>query len=174
MQCTQKDKLTFHPLKDTLPCGGGSIGVVAVFYFCTIPVQARQGSDFLTRLQASKLLHFNDLNENQYHNVDAEKHDTIRIDNNNSIRGSLDPEAIPSSINGTRNNALPNVYSEVIGMDDTMESPLIAGGTTVGVEKNNWSYLLMNSIEIFTAVSAVKRKLHLILIHIILRRFPTF
>jgi len=60
------------------------------------------------------------------HQIDAED-DQERADGNNSITGS---EAIPSSIDGTTDNALPSVYSEVTGMDDTMESA--QGGTTIG------------------------------------------
>lgn len=77
----------------------------------------------------------NDMIENHHHNVDTEKDDTVRTDGNNSIGGSSDPEAMPSSIDGTTDNALPSVYSEVTGMDDTMESPPTAGGTAGGEGK---------------------------------------
>ncbi len=69
--------------------------------------------------------HVDDAMENQQVDVDEEQHD--RIDGSNSVAGS---EAIPTSIDGTTDNALPSVYSEVTGMDDTMESG--PGGAITG------------------------------------------
>jgi Ras-related GTP-binding protein A/B len=61
------------------------------------------------------------------HHVELEED---QADGNNSIGASSDPEAMPSSIDGTTDNALPSVYSEVTGIDETMESGTV--GINVG------------------------------------------
>mmetsp|Transcript_10674 Transcript_10674/g.16109 ORF Transcript_10674/g.16109 Transcript_10674/m.16109 type:complete len:433 (-) Transcript_10674:1209-2507(-) len=53
-----------------------------------------------------------------------------RMDGNYSTGGSSGPETMPSSIDGTTDNPLPSVHSEVTGVDETMESG--PGVNTIG------------------------------------------
>jgi len=66
-------------------------------------------------------------------NTEIEEHE--RVDGTNSTTSSI-PEAMPSSIDGTTDNALPSVFSEVTGNDETMESGVLVGSAPVDSHVN--------------------------------------